>query len=201
MALRGPCLLLTCRRGYGGGTPRRCGRRDGGSTTSYSRNGRNRHLSKPGPGLALDGYFDHTVWQRRLTSRFLPGPAGRREKSMPVSGGQRCWALHASCLKPWTCQHRRHGRRTRQCRTVRLAQTNTQGDLRGNFWSSGSNGRLPGWGHAGRQDRFIVTPMKIEAQAVVDALNAYRRKLLDQGFTAKAAAVAHCVSIVKRLSS
>jgi hypothetical protein len=40
----------------------------------------------------------------------------------------------------------------------------------------------------------------IEAAQVVTALAAYRQRLVDQGYTAKAAAVAHCINIVKRLS-
>lgn len=40
----------------------------------------------------------------------------------------------------------------------------------------------------------------IEAAALIDAMQAYRKKLLAAGHPAKAAAVEHCIAIVKRLA-
>jgi hypothetical protein len=41
----------------------------------------------------------------------------------------------------------------------------------------------------------------IESKVLIDVLLAYRKRLLNQGFTAKAAAVSHCISIVTKLAS
>lgn len=40
----------------------------------------------------------------------------------------------------------------------------------------------------------------IDASQLLEALNAYRIRLKEQGHPAKAAAVEHCINIVKRLS-
>ncbi|WP_342620854.1 hypothetical protein [Rhodoferax sp. GW822-FHT02A01] len=39
----------------------------------------------------------------------------------------------------------------------------------------------------------------IDSVALIEALQAYRKRLLAAGHTLKAAAVAHCISIVKRM--
>lgn len=39
----------------------------------------------------------------------------------------------------------------------------------------------------------------IELAAVISALNAYRIRLKEQGKTAKAAAVEHCIALIRRL--
>ena len=39
----------------------------------------------------------------------------------------------------------------------------------------------------------------IERDKVIEALAAYRQRLQQQGKTARAAAVAHCIAIIKRL--
>jgi len=41
----------------------------------------------------------------------------------------------------------------------------------------------------------------MEARPVIEALAAYRQRLKQQGHPAKAAAVEHCIAIVKRLAS
>jgi hypothetical protein len=40
----------------------------------------------------------------------------------------------------------------------------------------------------------------IEATPLIEALAAYRKKLVAAGHVSKAAAVAHCIAIVRRLS-
>ncbi|WP_294768648.1 hypothetical protein [uncultured Rhodoferax sp.] len=40
----------------------------------------------------------------------------------------------------------------------------------------------------------------IDAAELIEALQAYRKKLLDGGHTAKAAVVSHCIQIVRKLA-
>ena len=40
----------------------------------------------------------------------------------------------------------------------------------------------------------------LDATEVIQALEEYRRKLKDRGHAMKAAAVAHCITIIKRLA-
>lgn len=42
--------------------------------------------------------------------------------------------------------------------------------------------------------------MKVDATELLDAMQAYRKRLLAAGHPAKAAAVEHCIKIVRRLA-
>lgn len=42
--------------------------------------------------------------------------------------------------------------------------------------------------------------MKVDATELIEAMQAYRKKLLDGGHTAKAMAVEHCIKLVRKLA-